>query len=113
MTRDVFFFNDAATAEVYTLSLHDALPIYGPRSDRAWIEYTAVVDDSPSITGVRAFWVGVTDGCGVDPIFDVPGGGAPGEIHQESAGWTVPASGRIVMAGGHIHGGALNVKLQR
>src|SRR5690242_16045509 len=23
----VFFFNDAATAEIYTLSLHDALPI--------------------------------------------------------------------------------------
>src|SRR5690625_6731232 len=25
-----FFFNDAATPEVYTLSLHDALPIYLP-----------------------------------------------------------------------------------
>ena len=25
----VFFFNDAATTEIYTLSLHDALPIYG------------------------------------------------------------------------------------
>src|SRR5688572_32328804 len=24
-----FFFNDAATTEIYTLSLHDALPIYG------------------------------------------------------------------------------------
>ena len=23
-----FFFNDAATTEIYTLSLHDALPIY-------------------------------------------------------------------------------------
>src|SRR5260370_15241305 len=25
-----FFFNDTATTEIYTLSLHDALPIYGP-----------------------------------------------------------------------------------
>src|SRR3712207_9139555 len=25
---DVFFFNDTATTEIYTLSLHDALPIY-------------------------------------------------------------------------------------
>src|SRR6266446_10442232 len=25
-----FFFNDAATTEIYTLSLHDALPIRGP-----------------------------------------------------------------------------------
>src|SRR3712207_9490902 len=24
----LFFFNDAATTEIYTLSLHDALPIY-------------------------------------------------------------------------------------
>src|SRR5260370_26221524 len=29
-----FFFNDTATTEIYTLSLHDALPIYLPR-DRA------------------------------------------------------------------------------
>src|SRR2546430_8625622 len=27
----VFFFNDTATTEIYTLSLHDALPISGPR----------------------------------------------------------------------------------
>ena len=29
----VFFFNDTATTEIYTLSLHDALPIYVGRSD--------------------------------------------------------------------------------
>src|SRR6266487_6615812 len=27
-----FFFNDTATTEIYTLSLHDALPIYRPRA---------------------------------------------------------------------------------
>src|SRR5258708_13750854 len=27
-----FFFNDTATTEIYTLSLHDALPIYAQRS---------------------------------------------------------------------------------
>src|SRR5687767_15390476 len=26
-----FFFNDTATTEIYTLSLHDALPIFGSR----------------------------------------------------------------------------------
>src|SRR3989442_9474647 len=32
MTFTFFFFNDTATTEIYTLSLHDALPIwkYGP-----------------------------------------------------------------------------------
>ena len=28
MNRKFFFFNDTATTEIYTLSLHDALPIY-------------------------------------------------------------------------------------
>src|SRR2546426_5628186 len=28
MTILLFFFNDTATTEIYTLSLHDALPIY-------------------------------------------------------------------------------------
>src|SRR2546430_6181795 len=31
-----FFFNDTATTEIYTLSLHDALPIY-PRHSRGWV----------------------------------------------------------------------------
>src|SRR3712207_9166572 len=29
----VFFFNDTATTEIYTLSLHDALPIYEGRQE--------------------------------------------------------------------------------
>src|SRR3712207_7057027 len=38
----IFFFNDTATTEIYTLSLHDALPIYSASSlrrvvgDAAW-----------------------------------------------------------------------------
>ena len=30
----VFFFNDTATTEIYTLSLHDALPIYKAMKNR-------------------------------------------------------------------------------
>src|SRR5258707_6835070 len=30
----LFFFNDTATTEIYTLSLHDALPISGPPPDQ-------------------------------------------------------------------------------
>src|SRR3712207_9363788 len=30
----LFFFNDTATTEIYTLSLHDALPIFTPRPTR-------------------------------------------------------------------------------
>src|SRR2546426_12473713 len=31
-----FFFNDTATTEIYTLSLHDALPISSDPNDRSW-----------------------------------------------------------------------------
>src|SRR2546430_10596165 len=31
--HNLFFFNDTATTEIYTLSLHDALPISSPRVD--------------------------------------------------------------------------------
>src|SRR2546422_3719624 len=31
-----FFFNDTATTEIYTLSLHDALPIYSRRKSPRW-----------------------------------------------------------------------------
>src|SRR6266853_7002053 len=31
-----FFFNDTATTEIYTLSLHDALPIFSFSRQRPW-----------------------------------------------------------------------------
>src|ERR1035437_10663066 len=41
-----FFFNDTATTEIYTLSLHDALPIYAP-GDRRAPERDPRVDGTP------------------------------------------------------------------
>src|SRR4030095_17256471 len=38
----LFFFNDTATTEIYTLSLHDALPIYNAR---------LIVDELRLVTG--------------------------------------------------------------
>src|SRR5258708_24345805 len=37
----LFFFNDTATTEIYTLSLHDALPIYTPKG-KAGVSKSAV-----------------------------------------------------------------------
>src|SRR5260370_31554679 len=33
----LFFFNDTATTEIYTLSLHDALPIYHDANDKPFL----------------------------------------------------------------------------
>ena len=40
----LFFFNDTATTEIYTLSLHDALPILLPQSDGSSIVYRVKQD---------------------------------------------------------------------
>src|SRR5690349_22382985 len=51
-----FFFNDAATTEIYTLSLHDALPISGAGSDAGGTRTTAKRDgDSWVLDGSKRF----------------------------------------------------------
>src|SRR5688572_32643723 len=42
-----FFFNDSATSEIYTLSLHDALPIYSG----SFLESS--LDDNPGVASRR------------------------------------------------------------
>src|SRR5215216_1880173 len=42
----IFFFNDTATTEIYTLSLHDALPIFPPRGVRH-LRRAALVQPDP------------------------------------------------------------------
>src|SRR2546430_10627276 len=42
-----FFFNDTATTEIYTLSLHDALPIYGDRGSSRRVPPTRAWDSPP------------------------------------------------------------------
>src|SRR2546429_4756123 len=58
-----FFFNDTATTEIYTLSLHDALPILGLQFDSSYkltagfnIAGTLLLQDTKYLSGV------VTDG---------------------------------------------------
>src|SRR5437868_12773982 len=46
----LFFFNDTAPTEIYTLSLHDALPIYeaaGSKGDKAAEPRTPGADEPP------------------------------------------------------------------
>src|SRR3712207_8567381 len=58
-----FFFNDTATTEIYTLSLHDALPICGDEGDPGARGGVDAADD-----GVRAAVAGLRgDGHGARP----------------------------------------------
>src|SRR2546428_11474726 len=47
--KDLFFFNDTATTEIYTLSLHDALPICKVRYQGEQLRWR----QSPAATGRR------------------------------------------------------------
>src|SRR3712207_7099871 len=47
----VFFFNDTATTEIYTLSLHDALPISGRRSAASRPRSSAASSSAPVVAG--------------------------------------------------------------
>src|SRR2546427_5141254 len=46
-----FFFNDTATTEIYTLSLHDALPIYIP-ANCCWRSDPTQAGDAAAVCGV-------------------------------------------------------------
>src|SRR3712207_7575627 len=50
-----FFFNDTATTEIYTLSLHDALPIYDGRErvDRVPVQQDVHLDQVAGLLAVR------------------------------------------------------------
>src|SRR2546430_3932706 len=54
-----FFFNDTATTEIYTLSLHDALPICAARTASFWVSTIPVASAMVCIfssTYLASFW---------------------------------------------------------
>lgn len=75
------------------------------RTDSAWITYDVTVDTAAGITPVLPHWLDVRN-CRSDPVYDVAGGGKPGSIDTETRDYVMPSGGRIVAAGGHVHGGA-------
>ena len=82
-----------------------------PRTDRAWIRYHVQYETTPQ-TDVKPYWLDVKN-CLADPVFNVPGGKRRGSTYRRSATWTAPEAGRLVAGGGHVHGGARNLRLSR
>src|SRR4051794_11704209 len=78
---------------------------HSERLMNVYIQYTVTIDTSPKLTPVRAFWVRANT-CSQGIGYGVAGGGAPGATDTHRFDWKVPISGRIVAAGGHLHGGA-------
>src|SRR5437763_1331357 len=76
--------------------------------DHAFIQWTVTYDTDPNLTSVHPYWLDIVN-CHADPIFNVPGGGGPGSTYSRQYTFTMPESGHIVAAGGHVHGGAKNL----
>jgi plastocyanin len=82
------------------------------RTDNAFIEWKVTYDTSPDLTAVHPYWLDIVN-CNADPIFNVPGGGRPGSTYSRSYTFTMPESGHIVAAGGHVHGGAKSLVISQ
>lgn len=84
------------------------------KTDTAYIEYTAVIDTRSNLAPVTPYWVRAS-GCktAVDPIFTVPGGGAPGSHYRLSSTFKPAATGLLVAATGHVHGGSYGLTLSQ
>src|SRR5438445_12359523 len=54
-----FFFNDTATTEIYTLSLHDALPISPP------CRFCTM-----AVPGAMRYWISITELIGIQYLID-------------------------------------------
>src|SRR5215204_7567554 len=56
----LFFFNDTATTEIYTLSLHDALPICPPGAHRTryWLSMLTIPTSGEAPNGRRMYLAG-------------------------------------------------------
>src|SRR5277367_7002200 len=59
-----FFFNDTATTEIYTLSLHDALPISAPKMSTmarvGWLEACAVTSQDRKSTRLNSSYITIS-----------------------------------------------------
>jgi plastocyanin len=82
------------------------------QTDTAFIEWTVTYEDDPNanIKPVDPYWLDVVN-CNADPIYNVPGGAGEGSTHTKSYTFDMPESGHIVAAGGHVHGGAKDLRI--
>jgi plastocyanin len=73
------------------------------------VEYRVTVDTRPTIP-VKPYWLSIVP-CSPDPQWTVPGTGSKTASRERV--FTIPAAGRIVAVGGHLHGGARSIELSQ
>src|SRR2546427_13277006 len=112
MSSFFFFFNDTATTEIYTLSLHDALPILEAGTGQ-WcftvLREARGLDIEAPGAWTAAYWGSILGGRGVlGVVVDRLG---PDRLLR-GATLTAPAGGRVVPPGGGGPGGPRRLPLR-
>jgi plastocyanin len=75
-----------------------------------WVRYTVTYVTGEQLQPVKPIWLDMNN-CNIDPIYNVPGTGGPGSTYDRHVDITMPESGRILTAGGHLHGGGIELDL--
>src|SRR5256885_8277561 len=93
-----FFFNDPATTEIYTLSLHDALPIW--LTDLGWLMGPMLITAGLFHGGTAVLFEGVPDYPKPNRLWELV------ERHKITVMGLSPTAGRALMPHGAEHGHA-------
>ena len=70
-----------------------------PKTLEGYIRYRVRYVTGEALTPVKPVWLDVRNCSGLDPVFDVPGGGKSFSTFTETADFTMPESGRLVAGG--------------
>ena len=81
------------------------------RASTVYVRYHVEYVTGETLTPVKPVWLDVVN-CSADPIFTVPGTGGRSATFARAWEFTMPESGRLVAAGGHLHGGGLRLELR-
>src|SRR2546430_9844413 len=96
-----FFFNDTATTEIYTLSLHDALPIFSPGGSQFAARFLASVNFPSLLPALDNVLVGAL----VVSRLLAQRRESPGRLRMIALDLTFAASVRVIH---RVHGHAAN-----
>ena len=81
-----------------------------PDTHTVWVRYTVTYATGEQLRPVKPIWLDMNN-CKADPIYDIPGTGGPGSTYSRRVDLTMPESGRLLTAGGHMHGGGMRLEL--
>jgi plastocyanin len=84
-------------------SMHAMLMSHSTRAMNVYINYKVTVVTGRAMKAVKPTWVRAS-GCSI--TYPVWGDGGAGSTNDRTYRWKIPYDGRIVAAGGHLHGGS-------